>query len=402
MTAQPDPVTHPALAERPMRILIGSSHPYLPQFRGGAQSSSHEMVMALLGRGHEVAVLGGLTGQGLLGMSARLRLKFGRRGYTCDSGLGYKVYRAWFAAEAAADVVREFRADVALFQSRCPVQLARAVHPTGVPVVIYFRNVETEDLGGPLTGLEGVRFLANSHFTAQAFATSDNVSSEVIYPLIEAERYQTETRRQNVTFINPHPYKGLDIALAVAKACPEIPFVFVRSWLLSDAEERKLQDSVNAVGNITLRPATSDMRTVYCDAKIVLAPSRWNEAFGRIAAEAHINGIPVVASDRGGLPEAVGPGGILVDPDGPIEAWSEAVRVLWTDDAVYARYSDAARAHAQRQEMDPESQVIALESFLAASIRRDSCLAPSAGALKHPSGRRFYASQAGTNTGFVD
>ena len=36
--------------------------------------------------------------------------------------------------------------------------------------------------------------------------------------------------------------------------------------------------------------------------------------FGRIAVEPQFSGIPVVASDRGGLPEAVGPGGVLIDP----------------------------------------------------------------------------------------
>lgn len=368
MSTQPKTENPPLPASRKMRILIGSAHPYLPQIRGGAQSSTHELVAALHERGHEVAVLSGLTGKGLLGISARLQLKIGRQGYTCDSGLGYRVYRAWFASDAATAVVQDFKADVALFQSGSPVQFARALQPTGVPVAIYFRNVETDDLGGSLAGLEGVRFLANSHFTAETFRKTDGISSEVIYPLVDADRYRTETRRRNVTFINPHPHKGMDIALDIAKACPEIPFVFVRAWTLSENEERQLQASVRALSNVTLLAATNDMRTVYRDARIVLAPSRWNEAFGRIAAEAHVNAIPVVASNRGGLPEAVGPGGILLDPDGPIKDWATAVRSLWDDDILYAHYSHAARAHAGRKEMQPEVQIQELEAFLAASI----------------------------------
>jgi glycosyltransferase involved in cell wall biosynthesis len=357
-------------SDRTMRILIGSAHPYLPQIHGGAQSSTHELVTALRRRGHDVAVLSGLTGLGMTGVAARLWLKLGQRSFAQDHRLGYPVYRAWFAENAAADVVRAFRPDVMLLQSGRPVQLAHAVRPTGVPTAIYFRNVETDDLGGPLDGLDGVRFLANSQFTAKHFARTDGIVADVIYPLIEVDRYRTDTQRRNVTFINPHPHKGVDIALAVARACPEIPFTFVRAWTLSEEDERQLQAAVAETPNITLRPATNDMRTVYQDARIVLAPSRWSEAFGRIAAEAHVNGIPVVASNRGGLPEAVGPGGIVLDPDGPIEAWVDAVRSLWHDQDHYTRCSDAARAHAGRKDMDADSQIDALAAFLAALVNK--------------------------------
>ena len=35
-------------------------------------------------------------------------------------------------------------------------------------------------------------------------------------------------------------------------------------------------------------------------------PSLWLESFGLVAAEAMLNGIPVLASNRGGLPETIG------------------------------------------------------------------------------------------------
>jgi hypothetical protein len=37
-------------------------------------------------------------------------------------------------------------------------------------------------------------------------------------------------------------------------------------------------------------------------------PSFWEEAFGRSIVEAQLNGIPVVASRRGGIPEALNGG----------------------------------------------------------------------------------------------
>src|SRR5262249_21620774 len=62
-----------------------------------------------------------------------------------------------------------------------------------------------------------------------------------------------------------------------------------------------------------LRERTDDMRTVYCDTRILLVPSQWeDETWGRVVSEAQLSGIPVITSDRGGLPESVGPGGIVL------------------------------------------------------------------------------------------
>ncbi|WP_298434771.1 glycosyltransferase [uncultured Jannaschia sp.] len=361
-------VAAPPLSRRRMRILFGSAHPHLPQMYGGAQSSTHELVRRLRDRGHEVAVLSGLTGAGLLGVRGRILLKLGRRGFVRDDSLGYPAYRAWHAEEAAAEVVRDFRADVAVFQSLRPVPLARSIDRSRTRTFIYLRNVEPDDLGGPLGGLTDVGFIANSHFTARRFAETDGLRAHVVYPMIDADRYRVRSTRETVTFINPHPHKGVSVALDVAERCSDIPFDFVRGWGLGPQDEARLQSRLATLPNVTLRPSTRDMRTVYGTARIVLAPSQWEEAFGRIAAEAHVSGIPVVASAIGGLPEAVGPGGILVAPNAPASAWVDAVRSLWNDDAAYAAASDAARQHAARDDMDPERQIDRLLDILGGDV----------------------------------
>ncbi len=347
-----------------MRILFGSAHPYLPQMYGGAQASTHELVRLLRTRGHTVGVLAGLTGKGWLGLRGRALLKLTRRGYVRDTGLGYPVFRAWFAQKVARRVVTDFRADVAIFQSRLPVQLAQSIDRDATRTFIYLRNVEDEDLGGSPAGLTKTGYIANSNFTARRFAETEGISADVIYPMIEAEKYRVTSSRQNVTFINPHPNKGVEIALKVAEACTEIPFVFVRGWGLTPEQEAHLQSSLTCLPNVTLRPSTNDMRTVYQDARIVLAPSQWQEAFGRIAAEPQLSGIPVVASRVGGLPEAVGPGGLLLDRDAPVDAWVQAIRSLWNDEQAYAIASQAALKHAQRPEMVPERQIDRLLEIL--------------------------------------
>jgi glycosyltransferase involved in cell wall biosynthesis len=52
---------------------------------------------------------------------------------------------------------------------------------------------------------------------------------------------------------------------------------------------------------------------------VLVVPSLWHEPLGRIVFEAYAHGLPVIATDRGGISEIVSPGetGFLFDPDVP-------------------------------------------------------------------------------------
>lgn len=47
------------------------------------------------------------------------------------------------------------------------------------------------------------------------------------------------------------------------------------------------------------------MEEAWRDMKVLLVPSLWLEAWGIVVIEAHLRGIPVIASDSGALPEAM-------------------------------------------------------------------------------------------------
>lgn len=98
------------------------------------------------------------------------------------------------------------------------------------------------------------------------------------------------------------------------------------------------------------------MSEVFGRTKILLAPSQWEEAWGRVASEAHCSGIPVVGSNRGGLPEAIGPGGMILLHDAPAEEWAAAIRLLWSNPAAYETYSRAATTYAGRKQLDSTTQ----------------------------------------------
>jgi glycosyltransferase involved in cell wall biosynthesis len=71
-----------------------------------------------------------------------------------------------------------------------------------------------------------------------------------------------------------------------------------------------------------------------------------SDATGLPALEAIACGTPVVASNVGALPEAVGTAGILVPPRDP-ERWATALTTIWTDDGVHGRLAAAARERAE-------------------------------------------------------
>src|SRR5262245_57728902 len=57
--------------------------------------------------------------------------------------------------------------------------------------------------------------------------------------------------------------------------------------------------------NITLRELVDDIHEVLERTRVALVPSLWAEARSRIILEAMVRGIPVLASNVGGLPEAM-------------------------------------------------------------------------------------------------
>jgi glycosyltransferase involved in cell wall biosynthesis len=113
-----------------------------------------------------------------------------------------------------------------------------------------------------------------------------------------------------------------------------------RPWL--DAIARPpLAGHVEHIGYV----ADADRQRVYSGARALVLPS-WNEGFGITALEAMSLGIPVVASDRGALPEVVGDAGLLISPDAEqslVSALEQLLTNAWLADALSARGRERAK-----------------------------------------------------------
>ncbi len=347
-----------------MKILFATAQPFPPQMFGGLQMDIIELAGRLRARGHDTAIFCGLAGSGWTGFRGRVMMKISRKPYTKDGDFNHKTYRAWFPKTAMKDVADDFHPDIVVVAAREPVPIALAVRAIRIPVVMLLQDVEFHDHGGDFKALVDVPCVANSSYTAEKYKRAFSVTPHVIYPIIDSDKYRVVPQKKYVLFVNPHPFKGVEIACDVAQRLPHIPFVFLESWPLSKTEDRALTCALKNLPNVIRHAPVKDMKPFYAGAKMILVPSRWEEAFGRIVAEAQVSGIPAISTRRAGLIESTGPGGILIDFDAPIENWTCAVENLWDDEMLYGALSVAARKHAERPDMNPDQQIRTWENIL--------------------------------------
>ncbi len=130
-----------------------------------------------------------------------------------------------------------------------------------------------------------------------------------------------------------------DLYLVVAGRLPEKDTAFFpdpRRW----AQKLNLGERVVFTGWV----AEEDKPALYSGALLFVFPSLY-EGFGLPPLEALACGTPVVASRAGSLPEIVGEGGILIDPE-DVESLVAAMRKLLSDENLRAELREKGLAHA--------------------------------------------------------
>lgn len=160
-----------------------------------------------------------------------------------------------------------------------------------------------------------------------------------------ARRWAEDGDRLLVHISNFRPVKRTEDVIEIfARIRREVP---CRLLMVGDGPERarveklcrdyKICHAITFMGNLPL------IEEVLIGADLFLLPSE-NESFGLAALEALACGVPVIASDVGGLPEVVTEGinGFL-RPVGDVDAMAEAGIELLQDADRHARFCKAAR-----------------------------------------------------------
>ncbi len=144
------------------------------------------------------------------------------------------------------------------------------------------------------------------------------------------------------------PEKGLDLLF---RSCVKL----LGRWAITvvgsgpaQEELEELAERLGIAGRVTWLGALPRQRVdeVWPRLDCVVAPSRtaprWVEVVPRAALEAMAHAIPVVATDSGALPGAVGPGGIIV-PEEDVTALAAALQRLHDEPAERARLGGLGR-----------------------------------------------------------
>jgi len=341
---------------RGMKILFATVD-YFPE-RGGLQASVNELIHHLKIRGHFCAILVSavrrdMTRPKVLVKAVAYKL-FKSPFFISDNTFSYPVYRTKNPLESLSKVRRIFNPDVLV----CVVggshtfDFAKMLCKTAddLPTVIYIFDVQ------------GVAFTADplcakSHVVSNAEAIASLIAKHqrrppVVPCIVDSNNYKVESTREVVLYINPHPRKGANLAWAIAEAAKGLKFVFQESWRLNEKRRMEVIARAQNLVNVEFRASTDQPAEIYRDARVLLAP--YGPERPRVVDEAQANGIPVVASDVPGLDECVGTGGVLIDPKGPIDAWTSVLERLQNDKVYYDELLTAAIKHSKRAEIQPE------------------------------------------------
>jgi len=210
--------------------------------------------------------------------------------------------------------------------------------------------------------------LTCSQFLTDLYRRKVGLVSTPIEPPIEwSSVLAPEDSRAFVTFVHPAPHKGLfafaRLADMLGSRRPDIPILVVQSGQSGGSLNGIRGIDFGKYPQIMAAPATETPAEYFALTRILLVPSVWEEPFGRVAAEAMINRVPPIVSNRGSLAHVVGGdfangggGRVLQLPDwltttstripseGDMEAWFEAVCALWDDKSLYDTIAARARA----------------------------------------------------------
>lgn len=141
-----------------------------------------------------------------------------------------------------------------------------------------------------------------------------------------------------------HHQKGWDVLCeAAGRVRDRLPgAVFV---VVGEGEERARLTAMPSCRNVRFVGYQSSASSLLGAFDVLVMPSRY-EAFGRVAVEAMLTGVPVVASRVQALPEVLGGQAILVPPDDPA-ALADALFALAEDPERRMTMGPAARARAE-------------------------------------------------------
>ncbi len=262
------------------------------------------------------------------------------------------------------EIAGRFRPDVLVGYGGDPIALATfsRARKLGISTVFSLHNFHYRGIT-PFDDVDSV--LVASRFSAEYYHEALGLDCVNIPYLLDDLR-RIETSGTYLTFVNPSVEKGVypfaRIADELGRRRPDIPILVVESRG-TEATVAACGLELRDHGTVHFMGHTADPREFWGVTKVCLLPSLWWENQPLVAVEAMANGIPVIGSDRGGIPETLGDAGIVLPlPDRitqatrmlptaeEVEPWVQAVIRLWDDAEFYEEHRQRALVEARRWE----------------------------------------------------
>lgn len=245
-------------------------------------------------------------------------------------------------------------------------RIAAAARAAGRAVVLALHNLAY--LGRSLPPHDAL-LLPSAHMAARHADVSPGCTGTLPPPMWDADTAVSTHEPVFFTFFNPEPAKGVELVIRLAALQPDWPFLVVAGRAGGAefaATASRLGIDPSKLHNVTVSAGGVPVREVLALARAVLVPSLVEEAAGRVAAEAIANGIPVIVSDSGALPETVTPGGqvvplrrtaggVLQVDEAGVDRWLAALQTL-ADEAGWRQASARARAASTRWQVAAQAR----------------------------------------------
>jgi N-acetyl-alpha-D-glucosaminyl L-malate synthase BshA len=242
----------------------------------------------------------------------------------------------------------------------CPPVVVTTLHGTDVTLVgldrAYLRTTQYAiSRSDHVTAVS--RYLAE--YTRREMQIEREI--QVIYNAVDLSRFKPEPSAE-LRHQYAHPEEKLLVHISnfrPVKQAEQVVRIFAgvarqlsaRLLMIGDGPERhkafELARELGVSGRVTFLGSFPRVEALLAVCDLFLLPSL-QESFGLAALEAMASGVPVVASDVGGIPEVVedGVSGLLAAPDDTATLVRHALRLLG-DPELHRRFAQAARARAE-------------------------------------------------------
>lgn len=199
------------------------------------------------------------------------------------------------------------------------------------------------------------KVLAVSKYVQDYLRVTHGVLSAVVNPIVQYQSPPLPPEPRFVTIFNPVKAKGGQLFRLLAERLPHHQFAWVPGWDILRGANGEFDPAICAAISrsigIAFTGATPSQipmnlpnvhrfspvfppHPIYQRTRILLVPSQWSEAFGRVAVEGMLFGVPVLGSAVGGLAEIVSSGGTCL-PQNDVDAWEDEIRQM--DNPAYYR-----------------------------------------------------------------